>query len=1032
MEVGERFRLKGDAGRVGVFTGQVQSRGGREHAKIAFPDRTEWVPTDQLEVVPEGGDTPTDLLRRGRLARPADLYRTLTHIRLSGRLANYIYSLDTTDTDFYAYQFKPVLKLLQSVSTGILIADEVGLGKTIEAGLIWTELRTRFDLQKLLVVCPAMLREKWATELRRRFGVKPEMCGARELVQLFREANGGTTPDFAAIASLQGLRPPPDWQEPTAVGAAAELARMLNERAADGPLVDLLVIDEAHYLRNPDTRSAELGRLLRKASQFAVLLSATPVHLRSDDLFYLLRIVDEDVFFRKDVFDFVRQANEHLIRAREAVLSGAVDALRFYDVLQHATRHPLLQGNRQLKGLLQEVEASDETLTERARVDYASRLEAANLLGFAVTRTRRRDVKEWRAVREARTLDVSMDPLEVRFYQTVTETVRDYCASSGQNEGFLLVMPQRQMSSCMAAALWYWTQDDANLKEELYEDLGLELPEAEPASLGPLISELRRRTATLGNLAELARHDTKYKRLRDELKSFLSAHSDEKVVLFSSFRHTLRYLAERLRNEGLSCALLLGGADDKQRTLEQFQDPRGPSILLSSEVGSEGIDLQFSWVLVNYDLPWNPMRVEQRIGRLDRLGQTSPKVAIWNLVHADTIDERIYQRLYMRLGIFEKTLGGLEVILGPRMSELARDLFRRQLTPEQEAARIDQTGIALENVRRQEDVLETEASSLVAYGDYILQQVDAARDMARRITAEDIQRYVLDFLSQNYIGCRLEVHPDEPTLVDIGLPPKAKNDLTEFLRERHARATTALSRSSATTVTCRFENRLKAPRRPSEEVVSQFHPLVRFVAWLAEERNLVQFPAVAARISRDRVPEHCRPGDYRIVVARWTFEALRPMEHLWYGVESIDPCVGPIGEEDAERFVGAVAEAGQDWPRASGALDLGQLTQDLEQGLLVVARQRFEQRSEQMKAQNEDRADAELKSLERHLQHQKAKYEEIRRRHQERGNPGLAKAQETNIRRLEDRVERKRLALEEKRFLHARMEEVCVGVVRVV
>jgi len=1031
MEPGDRVRLTGDPGRVGVFTGRRQSRGGRDHVQIVFPDRTEWVPEDQIEAVSEGGDAPTDLLRRGRLARPSDLYRTLTHIRLSGRLANYIYSLETTDTDFYAYQFKPVLKLLQSVSTGILVADEVGLGKTIEAGLIWTELRTRFDLQKLLIVCPAMLREKWAAELRRRFGVKAEICGATELVGLLKEVEAGATADFAAVASLQGLRPPADWEESTAQGPAVELARILSSRGQENPLVDLLVIDEAHYLRNPETRSAELGTLLRQASQFAVLLSATPVHLKSEDLYQLLHIVDEDVFFRKDMFEFVRQANEHLVRAREAVLAGTVDSNSLADQLKRALAHPLLQGNRQLQALLDELGQIEDLRNPKKRVDVASRLESANLFGFAVTRTRRRDVKEWRAVREARTLAVEMDPLEEKFYGTVTETVREYCAGSGQNEGFLLVMPQRQMSSCMAAALWYWSQDDPHLREELYEDLGLELPEAEPTTLGPLISELRRRTSALGNLAELSRHDTKYARLRDDLRIFLAAHPREKVVLFSSFRHTLRYLAERLRKEGIHCSLLLGGDADKQRTLDEFADPRGPSVLLSSEVGSEGIDLQFAWVLVNYDLPWNPMRVEQRIGRLDRLGQESDKVVIWNLVHANTIDERIYQRLFIRLGIFERTLGGLETILGPRINDLARDLFRQKLTPEQEAVRIDQTGVALENVRKQEEALESEASSLVAYGDYILQQVDAAREMARRIKAEDVQRYVLGFFSQNYPGCCFHQDPGDPALVGIELSAKAKNDLATFLRDRHARAITALARSEPAPVQCRFENRLRIPKRAGEEVVSQFHPIVRFVAWAADDGKLIQYPAVAARIPRERLPATVSPGDYRIVVARWNFEALRPMEQLWFGVEAIAPGGSLLGEEDAERFVMAVAEAAGDWPAAAAEMDVGQLTHDLEQGLLVHARERFEEHTEQMRAQNEDRADAELRNLERHLAQQMAKYEEVRRRHLERGNVGLARAQETNIQRLKTRVERQRLTIEEKRRLRESMEEICVGVVRV-
>src|SRR5690606_10948814 len=109
--------------------------------------------------------SPLDMLESRRLGRPIDLRRTLTHVKLSGRLANVIYSMEATNTDFYAYQFKPVLKILESPSNGILIADEVGLGKTIEAGLIWTELRSRFDMRRLLVLCPAALREKWRREL---------------------------------------------------------------------------------------------------------------------------------------------------------------------------------------------------------------------------------------------------------------------------------------------------------------------------------------------------------------------------------------------------------------------------------------------------------------------------------------------------------------------------------------------------------------------------------------------------------------------------------------------------------------------------------------------------------------------------------------------------------------------------------------------------------------------------------------------------------------------------------------------------
>src|SRR3990172_2953878 len=206
---GQRVRIKTDPGRIGVLTGRQREIGGRLYLQVQFPEGSQYVPLDHLEPVEEGGDDPLDLFERGRLALAADLRKTLTHARLTGRLANVIYSMDMTRADFYAYQFKPLVKLLNGVTTGMLIADEVGLGKTIEAGLIWTELRSRFDFQRLLVICPAMLREKWRRELRLRFGVEAEILGAGEVLERLQRAQSEShTTSFAVVTSLQGIRPP--------------------------------------------------------------------------------------------------------------------------------------------------------------------------------------------------------------------------------------------------------------------------------------------------------------------------------------------------------------------------------------------------------------------------------------------------------------------------------------------------------------------------------------------------------------------------------------------------------------------------------------------------------------------------------------------------------------------------------------------------------------------------------------------------------------------------------------------------------
>lgn len=1030
MEAGDEVRLVGDPGRRGIFTGRRRWVNGREYVQIRFPDRMEWVPLDQVECVPSGPEPPIDLFERGRLARPSDLYRTLAHIRLSGRLVNYIYSLDTTETDFYAYQFKPVLKLLHSAGSGILIADEVGLGKTIEAGLIWTELRSRFDFQRVVVVCPAMLREKWRQELRRRFGMEARVCNADETLDAMRRVVQGENPDLCLVVSLQGVRPPKEWEDAAPDASAnIQLARLLADHAEEDPLIDLLIIDEAHYLRNPENQAAELGRLLRGVSAYAALLSATPVHLRSEDLFSLLTLVDGDTFSRRDIFQQVLEANRHLIRARDFVAAGRMSALDLRQALQSAARHPLLRYNRQLQRLIETLDDGDDLQSPRRRAELANRLDSMNLLGHAVTRTRKREVKEWKVLRTPITERVEMTALESQFYQTVTETVREYCARRGAHEGFLLVTPQRQMSSCMAAALRHWGGETREDDEQLYEDLGLEIEEGD-REFGPLVSELRRRAATLGNLTELEEHDTKYERLRDRLLAFLAENPEDKVVLFSYFRGTLRYLRKRLQEDGITCTLLLGGAEDKEVILQEFGETEGLSVLLSSEVGSEGIDLQFCWVVINYDLPWNPMKVEQRIGRLDRLGQRNPAVRIWNLIYGDTIDDRIYQRLFLRLGIFEQALGELEPILGPQIQQLTQDLLRRHLTPEEEAERIEQTRLALENISLEEEKLEAEAASLVAYGDYILGQVEAARELTRRITVDDIQRHITEFFARFYPGCQFQQDDQDPHLFRVGLSAEAKNDFAAFMRNRRSTFRTYLTRSDPSPVRCRFDNRTRVSGSGRDEVINQFHPILRFVAESIEERRALEYPAVAARLRVGDLPISLPPGDYRFAVTRWSVKALRVSEQLWYCMESItDPGLS-IADQDAEQVLQMMAQAGADWPGAAAELDLREEAGRL-WGMLDRARSQYEAYVEDLRAQNNDRADLQKQTLQNHLTSQEAKYRAIHARHIMRNNPGLARAAERNIEKLRARVEREILRIDKNRELTDSFEQISVGILRI-
>ena len=179
-EAGQEVRLRANPGRRGKTTGKVRKVGTRTLVEVQFgPTEKVYKPQNLLELCGDD-ESIEELMRQGRFGGPDDLRRILTFQKIKGQLTNVFYSMESSQTDFYAHQFKPVLKFLNSAVGRILIADEVGLGKTIEAMYIWKELQTREDVRRLLIVCPAMLRQKWQDDLRQRFNIFAEIVDAKE------------------------------------------------------------------------------------------------------------------------------------------------------------------------------------------------------------------------------------------------------------------------------------------------------------------------------------------------------------------------------------------------------------------------------------------------------------------------------------------------------------------------------------------------------------------------------------------------------------------------------------------------------------------------------------------------------------------------------------------------------------------------------------------------------------------------------------------------------------------------------------
>ncbi len=1034
MEPGDRVRIQTSPSRVGTVTRRSRQVGDRRQLYVQFPDGVFPVYEEQLELADEPIN-PLDLLLDGTMARANELRRLLTHVRLSGRLANLIYSMETTNTDFYAYQFKPVLKFLNTPAKGILIADEVGLGKTIEAGLIWTELRSRLDYRRLLVLCPAVLVEKWRAELRNRFGVRAETCDAKELLR--RLQSGGGSPhadDSCVVCSISSLRPRRNWDDdekaPTTPGS--KLARYLREKSGDEPLFDLVIIDEAHYLRNPETLTNTAGVLLASVAERVLLLSATPIHLRSRDLFQILQIADEDTFSSLEAFDAILAANAPLVRLRDQLLAQRLTIADLREGLNEAAGHPYLAESRQLAALRDSLGSGDPLADPERRSEIAERLDQINLLGNVISRTRKREVEEWRVIRDAVPEQVPMTSLEAEFYAEVTGTVRQFAQKRDAREGFLLVTPQRQMSSSMPAAVRAWRKKAGSTPDTTLEDFGFETEDDDrPTVAGEIVAAL----GTLPSYEALRRDDSKYQRLAARLQTFWREHPGEKVVIFSYFLETLAYLLERLAEDSVKAIVLSGAAGiDKNEVLSAFASPSGPTVLLSSEVGSEGVDLQFCRVLVNYDLPWNPMRLEQRIGRLDRLGQRATKIVIWNLMYADTIDSRIYNRLYERLELFTLTLGGLEATLGDEIRDLTNELLREDLSADQEAARIDQSAQALVNLRKEEERLEDEAPSLVAYGDYILNQVKAARELKRWITGEDLRAYVVDYLRQHYPGTRIEQRPStrHPLTYDIALTPEAKVELADYLAKAGLSGRTRLAQAETTPVRCIFENKVVTSDLARAERISQTHPLVRFVGHQqAGELDGATSPPFAIRLASADTPPGVPPGTYAFVLYRWSIEGLQHREKLVWSSVRLDPALPLLSSDVAERLLMNASLHGADWLDVVSSLDRELALRAIVEVCLPDAEARCQQLSESEANADIDRANIQRATVQRHLERQLAirlrTIEELRRKGRTRQIPAF----EGQIRKLEANADFRLAQIESRLNPSPRSDEIAVGVIRV-
>ena len=814
------------------------------------------------------------------------LQSNLTAYEINNPSAGNLYSLNAARIDFVPYQFRPALKLIKSDEPRILIADSVGVGKTIEAGLIVKELEARNELDNILIICPKPLvaERKWELEMRRFDEDFIPLDGA-----LLRQAISDTHRDEEwPVRYNKAIIPYSILDSRVYEGEEHRRGKLYGLMDLDpAPHFDLVIIDEAHHIRNGslDKEKAYAYKCVRYFCEHAdavVMLTATPLQTSDDDLFTLMNVLRPDIIMDKDVFRMMSRPNEFIYQCSHAI-RGAGEGWRETAIaaLQNITStqwgENVIAKNPLYADVLTRLEKKD--ISREERVKLVSDVESLHSLNFMLNRTRRRDIQDF-CIRRSYTVETSFTEQQFALHNELLHF--EYEALSKLHNvrsiPFMMSTIRRQAASCIFGLAPHIRDLITRRFDQMVEDPDVDLDNYDlDAKATSTLMALAKHVLELADL--LPEEDPK---LDSVLKVIDEKQRQEnnKIILFSSFRHTLSYLEKKLRGLNYRVAQINGSIkdDDRRALRERFEldksDPEALDILLFTEVGSEGLDYQFCDTMINYDLPWNPMRIEQRIGRIDRRGQKSEAVNIYNIITADTVDADIYSRCLMRIGIFERSIGECEEVLGAIGAQIEQIVVSTTLTDDERRRKLEQ--MADNEVRRMQELSKLEDEERALFG-FDLSNYTAAKEIKDAespwISPLSIQRLVERYLKDRLGEGQYIIGASE--LKQIRLSKEARVTLLEDFRKL-SNIKSALKR--------RWENYLKgsepmhrltfasetASRERKAFFITPMHPLVKQAAKYYATSNV-------SYIHLEYYCEDLPAGSYPFSIYAWSYVGLNPM-----------------------------------------------------------------------------------------------------------------------------------------------------------
>ena len=795
-----------------------------------------------------------------------------------------LYSLNSARIDFVPYQFRPALKMIKAETPKLLIADDVGVGKTIEAGLILKEMEARSNVSSVLIICPRPLvaERKWVLEMKR-FDENFTQLDGRELAEAISETErDGVWPE----RHNKTIIPYSLFGEDSVMGTQSTSSKKkkgLGLAELDPPPhFDLVIVDEAHTIRNANTWWYKGVEVFCKNADAVVFLTATPLQNSNNDLYTLLNLLRPDLIIDKDTFNTMAEPNQYINNLLRVVRNQAEGwqedgRAEIAHILETNWGRNVIQHSPDFEKIYDFLDK--EIVTREEKVDMISRIEALHSFHGIINRTRRKDIEDF-CIRRNLTVKAPFNTLQRDLYDALMEFEETALTllHGSRSVRFMMCTIMRQASSCIYGLAPFMNDIVTRKLNQIQEDGELyeydfEMNDDFENSLFELADEIA------GLSTKLTKDDPKFEKMYEIILE-KQKEENNRVIIFSSFRHTLSYLKNNLLERGVRVGQVDGSVPDeerfamRQRFLLDRDDDNAIDVLLFSEVGCEGLDYQFCDTMINYDLPWNPMRIEQRIGRIDRRGQKSDTVKIYNMIIQDTIDETIYDRCLCKIGVFEASIGDCSEILGDISEQIMKIMFNPDLTEEERHIKIEQ--MADNDVMKVQEMhrLEQEEKSLYGF------------DLSKYMMDNDVQNAENTWISPQSLNDMVNIFMDDllgegeyirgkSEVKTLRLSGEKRQQLLENLQTVEVVNTNnalklwkAYLKSSAPLLRVTFDSTTAKDER-DVTFLTQMHPLVKQAAAYESTR----FPC---EIALSATSEEIAPGDYTFLIYAWNYVGLRP------------------------------------------------------------------------------------------------------------------------------------------------------------